>query len=101
MQSKILGGFRVAIVLSDDFEQAEMTEPKKALEQAGATTSIISPKPGQVTGMNHDTKADSFPVDMTLDQVNPDDFDALLLPGGALNADFLRMNPKAQNFVKQ
>ncbi len=60
MQSKILDGLRVAIVLSDDFEQAEMTEPRKALEQAGATTVLISPKPGQVTGMNHDIKADTF-----------------------------------------
>src|SRR6266480_850950 len=101
MQHKILDGMRVAIILSDDFEQAEMTEPRKALEQVGATTVLISPKPGQVTGMNHDVKADSFPVDMTLDQANPSDFDGVMLPGGALNADFLRMNPKAQEFVKQ
>ena len=101
MQHKILDGMRVAIILSDDFEQAEMTEPRKALEQVGATTVLISPKPGQVTGMNHDVKADSFPVDMTLDQAQPGDFDAVMLPGGALNADFLRMNPKAQDFVRQ
>jgi deglycase len=101
MQSKTLDGIRVAIVLSDDFEQAEMTEPRKALEQAGATTVLISPKPGQVTGMNHDVKADTFKVDMTLDQAQPDDFDALMLPGGALNTDFLRMIPKAQDFVRQ
>lgn len=101
MQGNRLDGMRVAIIVSDNFEQAEMTEPKKALDQAGAKTSIISPKPGQVTGMNHDTKADSFPVDMTLDQANPNDFDALMLPGGAMNADFLRMNPKAQDFVRQ
>lgn len=101
MQQNRLSGSRVAIILSDDFEQAEMTEPRKALDQAGATTMLISPKPGQVTGMNHDTKADSFNVDMTLDQAQPGDFDALLLPGGALNADFLRMNPKAQDFVRQ
>jgi protease I len=100
MQHK-LEGTRVAIIVSDDFEQAEFTEPKKALEQAGATVTVISPKAGQVTGMNHDTKADSFPVDMTLDQANPNDFDGLMLPGGALNADFLRMNPKAQEFVKR
>ncbi len=101
MQQNKLNGCRVAIILSDDFEQAEMTEPRKALEQAGATTVLISPKPGQVTGVNHDTKADSFNVDMTLDQAQPGDFDAVMLPGGALNADFLRMNPKAQNFVRQ
>ena len=101
MQGNQLNGMRVAILVSDDFEQAEMTEPKKALEQAGATTTIISPEAGEVTGVNHDEKADSFKVDMTFDQANPDDFDAVLLPGGALNADFLRMNPKAQDFVKQ
>ena len=92
---------RVAILVTDDFEQAELAEPKKALEQAGATTKIISPKSGQVQGINHDVKADTFPVDMTLDQANPGDFDAILLPGGAVNADALRMEPKAQDFVRQ
>lgn len=101
MQEKKLNGMRVAILVTDDFEQAELTEPKKALEQAGATTMIISPKPGQVQGMNHDVKADKFNVDMTLDQANPDDFDAVMLPGGAVNADALRMVPKAQEFVKR
>jgi len=101
MHGKILDGFRVAILVSDDFEQAEMTEPGKALEHVGASTTIISPNPGQVTGVNHDQKADSFKVDMTLDEADPNNFDAVLLPGGALNADFMRMNPKAQNFVKQ
>lgn len=101
MQNSRLDGMRVAVLVNDDFEQAEMTEPRKALDAAGATTVLISSKPGQVTGMNHDTKADSFKVDMTLDQANPNDFDAVLLPGGALNADSMRMNPKAQNFVKQ
>lgn len=101
MQGSGLQGMRIAILVSDDFEQAELTEPKKALDQAGAQTSIVSPNPGQVTGMNHDTKADQFKVDMTLDQANPSDFDAVMLPGGALNADFLRMNLQAQNFVKQ
>lgn len=101
LQNSRLDGMRVAILVSDDFEQAEMTEPRKALDQAGANTVLIAPKPGQVTGMNHDTKTDSFNVDMTLDAANPNDFDAVLLPGGALNADFLRMNPQAQNFVRQ
>ncbi|GAC1377926.1 MAG: type 1 glutamine amidotransferase domain-containing protein [Ktedonobacteraceae bacterium] len=101
MQKKQLDGLRVAILVTDDFEQAELIEPKKALEQAGAATKIISPKPGKVQGMNHDEKADSFPVDETLDQANPGDFDAVLLPGGAVNADALRMEPKAQEFVRQ
>ena len=101
MQKNTLDGLSVAILVTDDFEQVELTEPKKALEQAGATTKIISPKSGQIQGMNHDVKADTFPVDMTLDQANPNDFDAVLLPGGALNADSLRMVPEAQNFVRQ
>jgi protease I len=63
-----LNGLRVAVLVADDFEQVEMTEPKKALEHAGAQVTLISPKPGRVTGMNHDQKADSFKVDMALDQ---------------------------------
>src|SRR5712671_3104247 len=91
MQGNQLNGLRVAIIVTDDFEQVEMTSPRQALERAGATTKLICTHPGQVTGMNHDVKADTFNVDMTLDQANPNDFDALLLPGGALNADALRM----------
>jgi protease I len=101
MQGNQLNGMRVAIIVDDDFEQVEMTEPRKALDQAGARTTLISPKPGRVTGMNHDVKADTFPVDMPLEQANPNDFDALMLPGGALNADSLRVNPKAQDFARQ
>ena len=101
LPGKQLQKMRVAILLADDFEQVEMTEPRKALEEAGAMTKIISPQPGQVSGMQHDVKADTFKVDMTLEQANPDDFDAVLLPGGALNADSLRMNPSAQNFIRQ
>jgi protease I len=101
MQGNRLDGLRVAIIVSDDFEQDEMTDPRKALDQAGAQTVLISPNSGQVSGMNHDVKTDKFNVDMTLDSATPDDFDAVMLPGGALNADALRMNPKAQNFVKQ
>src|SRR5207247_9669622 len=101
MQGNTVQGMRVAILVTDDFEQVELTEPKKALDQVGATTKIIAPKPGQVQGMNHDVKADTFPVDMTLDQANPADFDAVLLPGGALNADSLRMVSTSQDFVSQ
>lgn len=100
MQGK-LSNMRVAILVSDDFEQAEFTEPKRALEQAGAQVTVIAPKPGQVRGMHHDEKGDTFNVDMTLDQANPGNFDAVMLPGGALNADFLRMNPYVQHFVQQ
>jgi protease I len=98
-QGKSLDGMRVAILVEADFEQVEMTEPRKALEEAGAKTFLISPQSGQVRAMNHDQPADTFKVDMALDQANPDDFDAVLLPGGALNADKLRMVQKARDFV--
>lgn len=101
MQQGDLHGVRVAIIVHDEFEQSEMTEPRKALEQAGATVTLISSKGGQVHGVNHATKADSFNVDMTLDQARPDQFDAVMLPGGALNADKLRMDQKAREFVKE
>src|SRR5205807_2527760 len=73
---------------------------RQALQQAGARPTLISTKSGQIHGMNHDKQADSFSVDMSLDQANPDEFDALLLPGGALNADALRMVAKAQQFAQ-
>ena len=100
MASRDLDGVRVAIILDTDFEQVEMTEPRKALEDAGATCKLISPK-GEVTGVKHDEKKDTFKVDLPLDRANPDEFDAVLLPGGALNADTLRVNQKAQEFVRQ
>ncbi|MGZ4839458.1 MAG: type 1 glutamine amidotransferase domain-containing protein [Terriglobales bacterium] len=100
MASRDLDGLRVAIVLDTDFEQVEMTEPRKALEYAGATCRLISPK-NQVTGVKHEEKQDTFKVDLPLDRANPDEFDALLLPGGALNADSLRMVKQAQEFVRR
>jgi protease I len=98
-----LNGLRVAILATDDFEQVELTGPKKALDQAGAYTKIVSPEPknGQVVGFNHDIKGDTFKVDLPLEQANAADFDAVLLPGGALNADKLRVNQQAQDFVRQ
>jgi protease I len=101
MQQRNLNGLRVAILVTDDFEQVELAEPRKALEQAGAQTTIVCPRPGQVQGMNHDVKADKFDVGLTLDQANPDEFDAVLLPGGALNADALRVFTWAQEFVRR
>ena len=95
-----LEGMRVAILAADMFEQVEMTEPRKALQQAGAQTVLVSPAEGQVQGANHHDKADRFPVDLSLDQANPDDFQALLLPGGVANPDQLRMNPKAVQFIR-
>ena len=100
-ESARLDGMRVAILATDDFEQVELTEPKRALDEAGATTMIISPHSGQIRGMNHDEKADRFDVDQTLDEANPDDYDAVHLPGGVINADSLRMEPKAQEFIRK
>jgi protease I len=97
---KRLDGMHVAMLVSDDFEQVEMTEPRKALEAAGAQVELVSDREGHVQGMRHDEKADRFPVDRSLEEADPAGFDALVLPGGALNADELRMNPKAREFVR-
>ena len=95
-----LSGKRVAILVTDGFEQEELTGPKQALELAGATTQIVSPAKNQVKGWNHTDWGDHFPVDLPLEQARPDDFDALLLPGGVMNPDKLRMNKQAVQFVK-
>lgn len=95
-----LEGMRVAILAADMFEQVEMTEPRKALQQAGAQTFLVSSSQGQVQGAKHYDKADRFPVDMPLEQAKPEEFDALMLPGGVANPDQLRMNKKAVQFVK-
>src|SRR5919108_1337233 len=100
MSDQHLEGMRVAILVTDDFEQVELTEPRKALDEAGARTTIVAPKSGKVQGMKHDEKAGQFDVDMTLDQANPEEFDAVLLPGGVINADALRVNNEAQEFVR-
>lgn len=95
-----LSGKRVAILLTDGFEQVEMTEPRKALEEAGAKTELISPAMNEVQGWKHHEKGSKFEVDVQLDAARPDDYDALLLPGGVANPDQLRMNRKAVDFVK-
>jgi protease I len=96
---KALEGFRVAILATDGVEQAELDEPRKALDAAGAHTSLVSPGPGTIQGMNHADKSDRIPVERLLRDVSPDDFDALLLPGGVVNADKLRVDPDAQKLV--
>ena len=95
-----LSGLKVAILATTGFEQAEMTEPRKVLQQAGAQTVIVSTSPGQIQGFNHDKPADKFDVDLTLDRANADDFDAVLLPGGVMNADQIRTSELAQQFVQ-
>jgi len=96
-----LNGMRVAILVTDDFERVELTEPRRALESEGARTLIVSPKSGPLQSMNHDVKADTFDVDLTLNEANPDDFDAVLLPGGVINADALRVDKRAQDFIRE
>ena len=91
---------KVAILATDGFEQVELTEPRKALEAAGATTHVISPKSGEIKGWKFTDWGDKTKVDKTLDEANPADYDALLLPGGVINPDHLRMEPKAVQFIK-
>ena len=98
MESR-LKGKKVAILVADGFEQVELTEPRKALEAAGAMTEIVSPADGEVQGWNHDEKADLFTVDMPLKRARSDDYDALLLPGGVRNPDQLRMLTRAVEFL--
>jgi protease I len=98
--AKELEGMKVAIIATDGFEQIEMTSPREALEKAGATVELISPKGGKVQGFKHHDKADSFKVDRTLSEANPSDYDAVMLPGGVINGDALRIENKAQEFVK-
>ena len=96
-----LEGMRVAIVVTDDFEQIELTAPRRALRDSGAEALIVAPKTGQLQGMNHDEKADLFDVDLVLKDTDPEDFDALMLPGGVINADQLRIVPEAQVFARK
>lgn len=95
-----LTGKRVAILIANGFEQEEMTRPRRALHDAGATTYIVSPETDKVRGWDHTDWGESFSVDVPLDQANPNDYDALLLPGGVMNPDNMRRNPHAQAFVR-
>jgi protease I len=98
--SKNLDGKNVAILVTDGFEQVELTEPRQALEDAGAKTQVVSPADGRVKGWDHKEWGDEISVDIHLDSADPADFDALLLPGGVMNPDHLRMTPAAVEFVK-
>ena len=95
-----LKGLKVAILVEEGFEQVELMEPRKALDQAGAKTSVVSPKSGQVRGWSFTKWGEEVPVDVPLNKAKPDDFDALLLPGGVMSPDALRVQPKAVEFVK-
>jgi protease I len=95
-----LKGKRVAIVATDMFEQVELTEPRKALDEAGAKTELISIEPGKIQGFNHYDKGDELPVDRTIEEASADDYDALMLPGGVGNPDTLRMDENVVSFVR-
>jgi protease I len=101
MEINTLHGKKIAILVADGFEQVELTEPKAALDAAGATTSIVSPVQQRVQGWKHFDKADQFPVDLPLNEAKAQNFDALLLPGGVANPDQLRINPKAVAFIRE
>lgn len=95
-----LSGCKVAILACDGFEQAELAEPRKALEAAGAQTVLLSIHTGQVQGFNHDKPADKFEVQGTFDDARPEEYDAVLLPGGVMNADHIRTSQSAQRIVQ-
>jgi protease I len=100
MANKNLQGKKIAILVTDGFEQAELLEPRKALDEVGAETKVVSLKSGKIKGWKFTDWGQEVPVDVTLDSVRGEDFDALLLPGGVINPDKLRMDPKAVAFVK-
>ena len=101
MEGKPLDGVRVAILATDGVEDAELREPRRALQQAGAETVLFAPKEGSIQSFKHHDKADTFNVDMSLAEADPAQYDAVLLPGGALNADTLRVQTRAQEFVRE
>lgn len=96
-----LDGKVVAILATDGFEQVELLEPKRQLEAAGARTVVVSPKAGEIKGWDVDDWGQSVPVDRKLDEAVADDFDALVLPGGVINPDKLRVQPEAVAFARR
>lgn len=96
-----LNGKRVAILATDGVEQAELLEPRKALDAAGASTVLVSTHPGEIQAVQHDDKGDKLKVDVTIDRAHASDFDALVLPGGVANPDRLRVDDKAVQFVRE
>jgi protease I len=97
---KTLKGKTVAILATDGFEQSELMQPKLALEEAGAKTQVVSPADKKIKGWNHKDWGEEVPVDVPLKSADPSKYDALLLPGGVMNPDQLRMDPDAVRFVK-
>jgi protease I len=101
MTTRTLQGKKVAILVTDGFEQSELLEPRMALDEAGAKTQVVSPAGKKVKGWNHKAWGNEVPVDVALDSAKAEEFDALLLPGGVMNPDQLRMDPKAVEFVQR
>ena len=101
MDDQTLPGLHVAVLMTDGFEQIEFTAPRAALEQQGAIIKIISQQRGKVQGFNHDQPADQFTVDASFDEVDPMDFDAVLLPGGKVNGARIRQIEAAQRFLQR
>jgi protease I len=96
-----LQGKHVAFLATDMVEQVELTEPWKAVEEAGATPELVSLEEGEIQGFNHYDKADTFTVDRTVEEARADDYDALVVPGGVGNPDTMRMDENAVEFVRQ
>ncbi|MFG0333771.1 MAG: type 1 glutamine amidotransferase domain-containing protein [Maioricimonas sp. JB049] len=95
-----LHGKRIAFLATDGFEQVELTEPWNAIGDAGASLELVSLEKGQIQGVHHDEKGDTFKVDRSVDEVSASNYDGLVLPGGVFNPDALRMNPTAVDFVR-
>jgi protease I len=95
-----LKGKKIAILATDGFEQSELMQPRQALEEAGADTEVVSPNSGKIKGWDHKDWGESVKVDKTLDNASAEEYDGLVLPGGVINPDHLRMDPRAVNFVK-
>jgi protease I len=95
-----LSGKKIAILATDGFEQSELIEPQRALKNAGATVHVVSPKSGAIRGWNKADWGDEVPVDVELSQARPEDYDGLVLPGGQINPDKLRLEPSAVQFVR-
>lgn len=96
-----LSELRVAVIATDGFEESELTEPVRALQEAGARVEVLSPQAGEIQAFRHHDKGTTVKVDRVLDEAQPNSYDALVLPGGALNADTLRVEPKVQAFIQE
>lgn len=96
-----LSGKRVALLATDGVEEIELTEPRRALDDAGAVTELVAPKGGEIQAFKHHDKSSRLKVDRTLDEARASDYAALVIPGGVINPDALRLEPKAVQFVRE